>query len=280
MLEKQPTFKNSKVEKIVPEFCVDTSVLIELYAYYMNDINHIEALTNTKNYSNYQIKFLKLLKQRKIKLYIPSEALIEFYSPKKFKDFTSKKRFLEDMGFMRISFGHANKPLKRKFFNIKSKLVSLYTNELSQQDKENLLASERYQIQNKNFLDTPVFNEKSKMDAKIMAEAVILGVPLITLNKNHFTRKNRPEIIAYLNNKIGGISHLEKSKPILPNEVFTLMQTGVYPSISHSLRLEMYGGDYPLNSFAFCTKRALNGNVIKLNKLRKHTNHHDHQHQM
>ena len=268
MLKKQPVFRNSRVESIVPEFCVDTGILGDMYAYYINNMRHINALTNGETYCNYPLKLLKMLREKKIKLYVPSDVLLEFYRKGKFKDYLNQKRFLEEMGFRRVSYGFTSKEVESKFYRKRGQLVNLYTDPLTDKEKEEILKSGYYNIENPRYLIRPAFDWENRVDARIMAESVILGIPLITLNKHHFITKNRPEMILYLNGKVNGVSHYRSARPILPNTVFEMLEEGKYPSIYYKRREEIYAKNYPLKSFAFCKKKALNKNVLKANRKR------------
>ena len=270
MIKPQPVFRNKRVERIVPEFCVDTGVLGDMYSYYTNNMHQINALTNGETYSNYALKLLKLLREKKIKLYVTNDVLLEFYRRRHFKNFINQKRFLEEMGFRRVSYSFTPKKVRNAHYNKRDELVDLYTDPLTEEEKQEILNSEYYNIEDESYLIRPAFDWENLTDARIMAEAAILGIPLITLNKHHFITRNRPDMIRYINSKVKGVSRYKTARPILPNEVFTMLEEGLYPGIYRYRRKELYAENYPLKSFAYCKKKTLDKNVIKQNrKLRR-----------
>ena len=267
MPERQPVFRNSRVEKIVPEFCVDTNILLQLYAFYINNIPEIIDITNQKRYTNnYCVKLLQMLREKKIKLYVPSDALIEFFGYKKRRDFLRKKAFLEDLGFKRVSFMHAPKSEMISFYSKKRTLFEKYCGMFPEEGIKALTENPKIHIDNPKLLQRPVFFPTSKIDAKIMAESSILGIPLITLDRDHFLKGHHPEMIVYLNKNTKGASSFSTTRPISPSMVFTMLNQGRYPALYKKMHKVMYDKSYPLESFAFCRKQVLSHSIRKHNK--------------
>lgn len=266
MLEKQSISRDSENKSIVPEFCIDTNFLIKLYGSYCKNKTKIDMLLSRDKCSQPPLKFLKLVKDQKIRVYVTSSVLFEFYLYDKFGDFENRKRFLEEIGFKRISFNHFSEKMKEECKAMRDELIELYTTQLQKEERQKMFENKSLKITNRQYLDNPAFEKKNKADAKIMAEAVVIGIPLITLNTRHFIARNRPEIISYLNIKIAEPS---QAKPITIEGFYKLLAKRRYPVLRDKIRQEINAENYPISSFAYCKKKKLDKKVRRLCKSQK-----------
>lgn len=266
MLDENSISRDSTVEEIVSEFCIDTNFLIKLYASYTKNSTKIQTLLSRDKCSAIPLKFLKLVKDKKVNVYITSTVLLEFYRYHKFEDYENRKRFLEEMGFKRISFGYFSEEVNKECHAMRAELVKMYTAKLEQEEKEKILKKRSLKITNCQALNNPAFTRKDKADARIMAEAVIAGVPLITLNTNHFIKRNRPEIISYLSAKL--VNPLQ-AKPITLEGFYKILDKRRYPALREIIQQEVNAKNYPISNFAYCKKKVTDKNVKKLCKCQK-----------
>lgn len=213
----------------VPEFCIDSCVALDLFFLYQNNGKYYQDTLN-RAHSEYCIQMLRLLKDNKIKFYIPSEALNEI-EHKFGKDYGAFQEFLTQHNFEKLSIKRLG---KKKLFTRKKYLSRYYCQPL--EFKDIILIQSEYGVKNTKNLYQPLFSYNESLgkpiaDASIMATSAVAGLPLITVNTLDFIYKNKPEIIAYKNTVFKTYAP-KASIPMTPNKAMKIISSGLCPKIN------------------------------------------------
>ncbi|MBQ4535770.1 MAG: hypothetical protein IJA22_02970 [Clostridia bacterium] len=214
------------------EFCVDSCVVIDLFYYEYLANNSITSSKETMQ-SNYD-DILSLIKGGSLKLYITSTVMKELQHRFEDSEFAPLKvemeKFLEDYNFEYIDL---SKPLFAELKNRRNELIQKYITPLAQQE----IDIEKHGVKNwqkDTILYEPTFDIDDVFDAKIMAEAAAVGVPLVTINTIHFMSDNRAKMIEIINASTKGVSR--DARPITAWGVLDLLKKGVNPQLNSETR--------------------------------------------
>ena len=240
-----------KENENVAEFCVDSSVIMDMYYLHKNNKQRIvSTLTRQRGSTDYVPKMYSLLKAEKIRLYVPYGVLGDLYYQQD-EPYEEIQKFLEEHNFVNMSLvTFKNEELGRT----SSLLSHRYCTALPEGHIEFLQKRINDKGVNLN-LHRPAF-EKNKMGkpnkyAKNMAECATAGLPFVTVNDQVYIKCNRVDLIEYTNRGVKGIDR--DAKPISPDYMFILAENENKPKMSRKFKeaLEALGTD--LRSFEFKT---------------------------
>ena len=222
------------------EYCVDSCVLFDLFYYDYTKNNELIDLQPEMHQECEEI--LNLLNEEKIKFYITNTVQEELKHKMKepgFSEFKGEiKMFLENYHFELIDLDN---PCFKDFRSTKYHLLSKYLTPIIRQE----IDIENQNVKNwerDTLLYEPTFEIEEHYDAKIMAEASIVGVPIVTTNSTHFMSNHRSKMIEVNNSTTEGIA--KDAKPISPWVLVNGIQQGINPRINPKIREILEKGFY------------------------------------
>ena len=219
-----------KENEKIAEFCVDSSVILDLfYLYKNNKAGIVNTLKRKRGSTDYVPKMYSLLKDGQIKLYVPYNVLGEVYYLDRI-DFSEVKKFLENHNFVNMkSVLYKNKELGSK----RATLAWRYSKQLSPELIE--LLQKRIGDKGVNLnLHRPIFElspkGKPSKYAQNVAESAVAGLPFITVNDQIYRKCYREEMIEFVNRGVPGVDG--DAKPITPEYMFQLAVSENKPQLS------------------------------------------------
>ena len=217
----------------IPVVCFDTNILIQMKGLATN--NHEEMRTMRKAGFTKSIEQLyKLVKHGKVIPVITPTVLKEVLHGVSYYGYDLVD-FIRDNNFLVFEVDREHRDSWRKQTN---QLASSYCTKLNSSEIKSIkryIKDDNSRIVKSVFPVKIISNEKVVPinDARIMAEATYLGLPLITNNVKDFSFENRANVISYINKKRG---YKATSKPYTSEEFMDYYHDRkVFPKMSKAV---------------------------------------------
>ena len=240
-----------KKEEKIAEFCVDSSVILDLFYLYKNNKQGINGTLNRnekKGSVSYVPKMLYLLQSGQIRLYVPYNVLAELYCLDKI-EFEELKFFLENNNFVNM---HSATQRHEVLGPMRATLAWRYCKPMSSELIQILQSRLGDKGVNLN-LHRPIFelNSQGKPSkyARNVAESAVAGIPFVTVNDQVYKKCYRNEMIKFANNGLKGVR--KKAAPISPEYMFKILASSGKPQITSIYAEALKKSGHNLKSFDF-----------------------------
>lgn len=205
-----------------PQFCLDTNIVINLACCEYDLKERVDSLIESKDYKS-TLKLHYAIKDNKLKAIITPTVLTELFNLKNpiYRTLIAKYLCFNDIYILDIP--HAT---RETFINKVDYLALEYSKTFTQEEIEKICLGTHkdplsYTHNVFGLRKDELGNKVAINDAKILSEAAIVGLPLITNNTRDFTKKNRRDLIKIMNTK----NNIPRSVlPYTNKEVFSFIQ--------------------------------------------------------